>query len=182
MATDDHEHPAITPDMKIGTLIREYPDLEEVLIALSPEFAKLRNPILRRTVAKVATLRQAAALGKLSLGELINTLRRHAGQTNLTGDAIRGEQGESAIRPEWVDRLALVQSLDARNMLDRGEHPMTEVLTSVRRLSKGERYELVSPFLPAPLIDAMRKQGFLVWSEQEAAELFRTHVTLGGEE
>ena len=47
---------------KIATLLKVYPELEERLIELVPAFDKLRNPILRRTIAKVTSLQQAAAM------------------------------------------------------------------------------------------------------------------------
>ena len=53
----------ITPDSKIGELLEAYPDLESTLLRLSPAFRHLKNPVLRRTVAKVASLRQVAAVG-----------------------------------------------------------------------------------------------------------------------
>jgi len=57
------DRPVITPDLKIGAFLEAYPELEEVLIAAAPAFAKLRNPLLRQSVARVTTLRQAARVG-----------------------------------------------------------------------------------------------------------------------
>ena len=45
-----------------------------------PPFAKLRNPVVRRTVAKVATLEQAAKIGGVSLQAMILRLREVTGQ------------------------------------------------------------------------------------------------------
>ena len=70
----------ITPKTRVGELLDTYPELEPVLMELAPAFKKLQNPVLRRTVGKVATLQQAAALGKVSLSEIINTLRMEVGQ------------------------------------------------------------------------------------------------------
>ncbi len=61
----------ITPSITVHALLDAYPELEEVLICIAPPFKKLRNPILRRTVAKVATLKQAASVGGVSIDELI---------------------------------------------------------------------------------------------------------------
>ena len=69
------ERPDITPDMKVGELLRFYPELEDELVAVAPTFEKLRNPVLRRTVAKVTTLRQAARVGGVTVGEIIGRLR-----------------------------------------------------------------------------------------------------------
>ncbi len=65
----------ITPDTKVGALLEAYPELEEHLIACAPAFAKLRNPLLRRTVAKVATLEQAARVGGIGVRDLVRRLR-----------------------------------------------------------------------------------------------------------
>ena len=52
-------------DINPDRLLEHCPELEDELLALSPAFAKLKNPILRRTVAKVATLCQAAGTGEI---------------------------------------------------------------------------------------------------------------------
>ena len=46
----------IGPETTVGAMIEAYPELESVLVEMAPAFAKLRNPVVRRTVAKVATL------------------------------------------------------------------------------------------------------------------------------
>ena len=37
----------ITPETKVGEMLEAYPQLEEVLLEISPTFRKLRNPVLR---------------------------------------------------------------------------------------------------------------------------------------
>ncbi|MDD4434532.1 MAG: DUF1858 domain-containing protein, partial [Parabacteroides sp.] len=49
--------------MKVAELLNDYPEIEDTLLSLSPAFAKLRNPVLRKTVARVTTLQQAAKVG-----------------------------------------------------------------------------------------------------------------------
>lgn len=44
----------ITPKTRVGDLLEVYPSLEPVLMDLAPVFKKLQNPVLRRTVGKVA--------------------------------------------------------------------------------------------------------------------------------
>lgn len=57
-------------------LLREYPFLLDFLVNLSPEFKKLKNPVLRKTVARLATLRQVAEEGKIPLAELLMRLEK----------------------------------------------------------------------------------------------------------
>jgi hypothetical protein len=56
---------------KIGDLLDAYPFLLEYLLAQSPKFSKLNNPILRKTVAKVASVSKAAALSGLDTDDLL---------------------------------------------------------------------------------------------------------------
>ena len=65
----------ILPSTRVGALLDRYPQLEDVLIALAPPFKKLKNPLLRKGVARVASLRHAAVVGGMSAGELVNRLR-----------------------------------------------------------------------------------------------------------
>jgi hypothetical protein len=53
MSADDL---SIEPSTKVAALLDRYPELEDVLIEMALPFKKLRNPILRRSVAKVASL------------------------------------------------------------------------------------------------------------------------------
>ena len=46
----------ISPKTKVLQLIEAYPQLEDMLIDYVPAFRKLKNPIMRNTVAKMTTL------------------------------------------------------------------------------------------------------------------------------
>ena len=48
----------ITKDMKISKLLAEYPHTLELLVNFSPHFAKLKNKILRKTLASRVNLEQ----------------------------------------------------------------------------------------------------------------------------
>ena len=91
----------ITPDTKVAALLRHYPELEEVLIGIAPPFKKLRNPILRRSVAKVTSLRQAAAVGRVPIHEVVNELRAAVGQAPLSSEAEPDAASYFSSQPEW---------------------------------------------------------------------------------
>ena len=92
----------ITPKTRVGELLDTYPELEPVLMDLAPAFKKLQNPVLRRTVGKVATLQQAAALGNVSISEIINTLRQEVGQAMFEETGIQAEINET--EPGWFNK------------------------------------------------------------------------------
>jgi hypothetical protein len=143
---------SITPEAKVGYLLDKFPQLEEVLIEMAPEFKKLRNPVLRKTIAKVASLQQIAQLGNVPLAEMINKLRSEAGIQDEISD-VEDKSIESTDPPDWFDKSRVVKTFDARPMLEAGEQPVTKVLQELQELTHGQIYELTAPFLPAPLID-----------------------------
>ena len=164
----------ITPETRIGQLLDAYPELEGVLIGLAPPFAKLKNPILRRTVARVTSLSQAARVGGVSLGELIGALRRAAGQPEyaVAEVATMGVAAESA-------GIKVIRTLDARPLIERGEHPMGMVLGALDDLGDGEAFELITPFEPAPLIDKARGRGFRSSTIQHGVDEYVTRFWRG---
>lgn len=166
----------ITPETKIGTLLDKFPKLEKTLLRMAPQFKKLRNPILRKTIARVTSLRQASAIAKISLAEVINKLRSEAGiQEEFMTDEVATSLSKE--KPPWFSTSRIVKSFDARPMLDKGEQPISKVFNDCKSLKTKEVYELITPFLPAPLIDAAKEQGYLTWSREEERGVIKTYLT-----
>jgi len=160
----------ITPKTKVHELLQAYPELEDLLIEMAPVFKKLKNPVLRRTIARVTTLQQAAMVGEIPVHSLVNTLRLKVGQDSLEGLAA-GTEGQ-AEKPAWLKEDKIVHRLDARPIIEEGGHPLGEVLTGIRDMKPGEIYEMVTPFLPAPLIEQVVYQGFDSWTDKRAEDHF----------
>lgn len=155
----------ISPKTKVGELLENYPELEPVLINMSPAFEKLKNPILRRTVARVATLQQVAVVGGVNVTEMVTMLRKTVGQ-----DAIDSENPDSeyisAVRPGWFTEARITRKFDASSLINAGESPMNEILKETHVLEHEDIYELRTPFIPAPIIDILRKKGYRVYIVQ----------------
>jgi hypothetical protein len=138
-----------------------------VLISWVPAFARLRNPILRKTVAKVATLEQAARIGGVSVRDLVRKLREATGQPGLEIlDAPGGSADAFAETPAWLKEGLVRFTIDADSMLEHGEHPIGKVRQSVAALAQGEIVRLTSSFRPEPLIDTMRRGGLAVYATE----------------
>jgi hypothetical protein len=159
----------ITPKTKIFDLLEAYPGLEETLIEQAPPFTKLRNPLLRKTIGKVTTLSQAAAVGGLKVETLVNTLRREAGQSDLS-DFDPDQKIYITQKPKWFSEKRVTHTIDVRDMLHQGEQPVHEVLYTVKKLQKKEILKVIAPFLPAPLIDKAIGLNYLYWIDEIAEE------------
>ncbi len=167
----------IEPSTKVAALLDRFPELEDVLLEMAPPFKKLRNPILRRSVAKVASLRHAAAAGRVPVEELVNRLRAEVGQEAIASEDAVGMDSYFSSQPDWFDPTKIVASIDEREAGDPDKMTVGEVLHTATRLQPTEIVELITTFLPAPGIDVMKGKGFLVWSVQEKNGLIRTYFS-----
>ncbi|MGE5429428.1 MAG: DUF1858 domain-containing protein [Syntrophomonadaceae bacterium] len=164
---------AITPDTKVGELLENFPFLEPVLIDLAPVFTKLKSPVLRKTIAKVTSLRQAATVGQIPISKLINELRKAAGvdsEDDFEGESwkLNAPRVEEEVKPEVI--------YDATQDLEDGVHPGGKVVAGVSKLNSGEIYLLITPFTPAPLIDKMKEKGHSVWTKKTGSNRFETYI------
>lgn len=64
-----------------------------------------------------------------------------------------------------------------RPLIERGEEPLSKILALLRTLGPGESFVLVSPFIPAPLIERLQSQGFIVRPEHRPDGAWQTHFT-----
>ncbi len=166
----------ILPSTKVAELLDAYPELEDVLIRMAPPFKKLKNPILRKSVAKVATLKQAAIAGRLDLRSMVNQLREAAGQAPLDTTETGAEQDYLGTAPGWFTQSCVASSIDDRAG-DSDEMAITRVVKALKNLGQRQVVELTTTFLPAPGIDAARKKRLLTWTVREDEELYKTYFT-----
>lgn len=161
----------ITPKTKIYDLLESYPELEDVLIEMAPAFKKLKNPVLRKTIARITTIGQAAVVGNLHVETLVNRLRKESGQTNL--EVIdNNNTGFVTRQPDWFNPTRIAEVIDTREMLNAGEHPVHIVLAAIKKLKEDEILKIVAPFLPAPLIEKASSLGAQHWVEKQGDELY----------
>jgi hypothetical protein len=156
----------ISPKTKVGELLDNFPDLESVLMEMSPAFEKLKNPVLRRTVARVATLQQVAAVGRLNVEEMVNRLRKEAGQSAMENGSIESEYF-SSVAPDWFNVSRITRTFNASPKINSGGSPMNEILQQANLLKTGEILELITPFVPAPIIDLLKTKRYKIYSVQK---------------
>jgi len=150
----------ITPHTKMGPLLDEHPELVEVLVEAVPAFIKLKNPVLRATVAKFATLEHASRVSGMPLPELIGLIRRSLGQE--AGGFVEGA-ASSVLEawPAWYLPKSVVVELNANQILAQGTHPFAQVKQHLNTHPPGSIVVLESDFEPAPLLAKAQEEGWL---------------------
>lgn len=163
----------ITPQTLVGDLLNNYPELEDKLIEIAPVFSKLKNPILKRTIAKVTTLKQASVIGNISVADLINALRKAVNQEEIK---IENEDKNQKEKPEWLNSDKIKFEYDATLDLENGIHPAAKVTKEILQLNDGEIYLLISPFIPAPLLKIVEEKGFTTFSERKGGNIVYNYI------
>lgn len=163
----------INPSVTVHELLEAYPELEEVLIDIAPPFKKLKNPFLRRSVAKVATLKHISSVGGIPLDELITQIREAVGQQVIAESY--EDQDYYGEQPDWFSPDKVALSIDEDKVEEKDKMTLVIILREAKKVKKGEIIELVTSFLPAPGIDILKSKGYSVWTRKESDGLIRSY-------
>jgi uncharacterized protein (DUF2249 family) len=169
----------VTAETTIACALAADPALLERLVAFSPRFAKLRNPILRRTMAKLATFADAARVAGVPLPALLDVANGPPGEAQTAAAAAP----VLAPAPDWVAKLdrTAAASLDVRPVLAAGQDPFARIMGVVAKLAPGTPLILDAPFDPAPLRRVLAQKGFSEHAECLGPEHWRVYFLKAGE-
>ncbi|HEY7610454.1 MAG TPA: DUF2249 domain-containing protein [Alphaproteobacteria bacterium] len=170
--------PPVTRDTTIARALAADPGLLERLVAFNPAFRKLKNPILRRTMARLATFADAARVAGVPLEALLDVANGAAPQATPAADAGAAKAAASvAPAPDWVRALdhATATHLDVRPILASGEDPFAKIMAVVAKLPPGAILMLEAPFDPAPLRRVLAGKGFAEHAECLAPDHWRVY-------
>ena len=151
----------------VTSLLDSFPELAEPLASLSATFAGIRKSAVFQAMASVTTLGQLAERDGTDTAALVAKLRAVAGIPDAGDDKPTGV-------PAWFDASRIAASLDARAQIAAGAHPAQKVIAALRELPESGIFELITPFVPVPLIDMARMNGFDGWARRDGDQLVRT--------
>lgn len=173
----------ILASWRISDVLHRYPQLLDRLLQLSPAFAPLRNPLLRKVQAHLVTVAQAAQIAGLDPIALVRDL-------NITAHVIPPAVAEATppAHPEPKEQRSMSPTspiaveLDVRPLLARGEEPFNAIMKATAQVPPGAALRLIVSFEPVPLYDVLTQRGFQHTTIQHAYDhweiLFtRTAVT-----
>lgn len=151
----------ITGKTRLFELLEKYPQLEDQIIQAAPAFKNLKNPVLRKTVGRLASIEKVAQIGELDTFNFVNLLRKLVGQQEIT-PSIQTEPTIPEIKhdtgdPDWIrgDPEFIV---DGTALLAKGDVPLHVINEHLEKLSAGGYILLLTNFEPQPMIDAVKKQ------------------------
>jgi len=164
----------ITLETKIATLLNDYKGMKDILIKINPKFKKLNNPVLRRTLAKIAGVRQAAIVGSMDPMDLLNQLRIAVGQTPIESTNMK-EVVSTLEVPAWIDTEPKA-TLDANALLDKEDNPLVKSYNILKKMDDGDILTITADFQPEPLIEEFEKSGYEVYCQEVNDTHFITYI------
>lgn len=151
--------------------------LLEVLATASPTFEKLRNAALRKTMARLVTVEQAAKIAGLDANTLLDRLNRALENPDEALAATATEPPkkiDTASTPVPEALLAIpaekVVDCDVRPDLRAGKEPFRRILDAARTTPDGGLLKVWAIFEPAPLYGVLGRQGFSHFTERIAED------------
>lgn len=152
----------VTAQTTIARAMAADPDLVDRLIAFNPAFRKLKNPVLRRTMARLANFGDAARVAGVPLEALLAIANGAAAAPPDAAPGAGTQVAGAARAPAWIEALdrAAATPFDARPLLACGQDPFSAIMGVVARLKPGGVLVLDAPFDPAPLRRVLAGKGF----------------------
>ena len=122
----------LTPKTTIHTLLKEYPFLLDFLAEYHPEFKKLTNPVLRRTVGRMATLDAVARAGRRAAEPAHRRHRDRGGEAHRHRPPIADVADADTMDPARLAELhAIVKDLHAGKSVEEVKPRFEELIKDV---------------------------------------------------
>ena len=155
----------INKNTKILQLLEENPDLLNVLVGISPEFKKLQNPLLRKTIGRFATIEHAAQTSGIPFEEL---------STKIAEAMIHTRSGTGKKPAQTPEERA--ERIEALKEIVRGLHEGID--PEIQKIRFTEMLQVVSASEIAEMEQSLISEGI---SAEEIKNLCDVHVQVFAE-
>ncbi|HEX5436137.1 MAG TPA: DUF2249 domain-containing protein [Gemmatimonadaceae bacterium] len=177
--SDTSARPVRASDRVSDVLARDE-RLVEVFARQSPHFARLRNPGMRRVMARLVSVEQAARICGAEPSALVRELNRALGVDDALPHTADDAAGSMRDHQHALPPGLRPVELDVREDLRQGREPFSRIMAAVGALRADEALCLRATFEPVPLFAVMQKRGFQHLSEQVDADDWRVWFYRGG--
>lgn len=159
---------------RVAAVLARDERLLEVFVAASPTFEKLRNSAMRKTMAKLVTVEQAARIAGIDARDLVARLNAALGGT-APAEAPVASLPTLPPLPATLTSLPAdrIVDCDVREDLRAGKEPFRRILDAARALPAGSALRVRAIFEPAPLYAVLARHGLAYATERLADDDWR---------
>lgn len=169
----------INQHTKISVLIKENSAVIDAIVSINKHFEKLKNPILRKLLASRVSIADAAKIGGTDIQVFFKKLRPLGFICELDGSD--GKEELNTI-PDFYNDLTqeTTKVMDVRKDLELGRDPFNRIMEALAQMPNEYSLKLINTFEPTPLINLLKKKGYLHYTIQSEPELFFTYLKQDG--
>jgi uncharacterized protein (DUF2249 family) len=170
----------VAPTDRVSDVIARDESLVDVFVQAAPHFSKLKNRAMRRVMARLITVEQAARTAGIPAEKLVRDLNSALGLGDRAGAVEAAKTAQTAARDDagapspsgapTRPANAVVRELDVREDLRSGNEPFSKIMAAVAALGDDEVLRLRATFEPVPLFTVLGKRGFVHQSEEHGEE------------
>jgi uncharacterized protein (DUF2249 family) len=141
----------IRPDDRVATVIRDDESLIDVFASLSPAFERLRNPAMRKVMARLVTVEQVARMAGIDAQQLVDRLNAHRGGASHAASDATTSAGDGDTKPVRADATPTATRRSAASppaevpsdpVSSRAEPPALAAIPAERRIVLDVREDL----------------------------------------
>ena len=155
---------------RVSDVLARDESLVGVFVRHARHFEKLRSPTMRRVMARLITVEQAARTAGVDVDDLLRDLNRALGVPTDAPAPAPAETSSDApsagTRPAGRPTI----ELDLRDDMREGREPFSRIMTAVAALDDSRVLRLRTIFEPVPLFEVLARRGFHHESRRDAPE------------
>ena len=164
----------INSDTKISHVFRENKDAIDAIAGINKHFRKLKNPVLRKVLAPRITIKDAAKIGNISTGEILQKLAAIGFQVVYDEETVSAPVQETRDPTEDITNIV---TLDVRPVIAAGADPFKEIMGAIKKMDDSATLEIINVFEPTPLIGILKGKGYKTWTDKIGEEEYHTFFT-----
>jgi uncharacterized protein (DUF2249 family) len=133
---------------------------------------------MRKVMARLVTVEQAARMAGVDADELVSRLNGHDTATDVAAHTMEANSVtamDTESKPAVLAAIGdeRIVQLDVRDELRAGREPFSLIMAALRRVPEGGALVVRAIFEPVPLYAVMKRQGLEHWTEELAADDWR---------
>lgn len=163
----------ININTKIDTLLSHNPEALEAIVALNKNFVKLKNPVLRKILAKRVNIATAAKIGGVSVDAFFKALEPIGFQVETVSNTKKFAMTQEQNISQEAKKNAI--TLDVRPILDGGVDPFETIVAQLKKMNPGQVLLIINTFKPVPLISVLGEKNYVIDAVQNEDKLFYTY-------
>ncbi len=161
----------INKHSKISDIINCNAEAIHAIARVNQNFRKLKNPILRRLLARHITIEDAAKIGNTNANTLLQTLEQIGFDVEYEQNNTEIDLNEKNIK---MNNKTVIE-FDARPMLAGGTDPFNAIAEKTKVLKPEEALLVINTFEPIPLINKYEANGWKTKVERPEDGSIRTY-------